>query len=192
MHFVRSVLVLSCVMSACSASLKNKEQSVITTPSPVRDTMATSPSDSRLVAEVMPHKIQRSSVLSLPDIFAFSICREQDELRSILGLDAIFKVEAFEGGEDYEPYSVCRLTYGETQCMEYSYSGMHEAYIDTPLLPLKHNIKVGMTKKEFLEKMQLKDVAANEFELTDDYGSVSFVFVDNVLMRIIFYYEYGT
>jgi hypothetical protein len=135
--------------------------------------------------------IAMPTLLAIPDIFAFSVNSEKENLANLLGKTAKYKEEKFPGGEDFEPYTVSYLTFGETELMEYSYGGMHSAYIDTPLLSLKEDIKVGMEKDEFLQKFKLPSLNENVFVIRDEYGSVTFNFFNGTLKGISFYYEYG-
>lgn len=132
------------------------------------------------------------TLLTLPDIFEFSVCNDQYSLAETLGKEALFRNEDFPGGEDYNAYTVCYLTFRNSELMEYSYGGMHNAFIDTPLLPLREGIEVGMTKAEFSEKFKLPALDQNVFSIYDDYGSVKFRFGNDTLRVVAFYYEYGT
>lgn len=195
------VVVLVLILSACTGTPKQEqvvnvdtvvqkvEQQTISTIE-IQEVKAPIVSGEYLVEDTLVI-IGMPTLLSIPDIFAFSVNSEKENLINLLGNTAKYKEEKFPGGEDFEPYTVSYLTFGETELMEYSYGGMHSAYIDTPLLSLKEGIKVGMTKDEFLQKFKLPSLNQNIFVIRDEYGSVTFDFLKGTLKGISFYYEYG-
>jgi hypothetical protein len=179
-------LILVLILSACTSTPKQEQvanvdtlakqiepQNISTTNTP--EVNAPIVSGEYLVEDTVV-VIAIPTLLAIPDIFAFSVNSEKENLVNLLGKTAKYKEEKFPGGEDFEPYTVSYLTFGETELMEYSYGGMHSAYIDTPLLSLKEDIKVGMEKDEFLQKFKLPSLNENVFVIRDEYGSVTFNF----------------
>ncbi|MES1182095.1 MAG: hypothetical protein ABUL44_04800, partial [Flavobacterium sp.] len=86
------------------------------------------------------------------------------------------------------------VTSGDTEISFYDFAGKHFSDINTPLLPLKYGIKVGMKKNDFLTAIGFDSVAvadANRYRLTDDYGEMQFYFRADSLYRIYAHYEEG-
>jgi len=115
-------------------------------------------------------------------------------IEGLLGEGTETKVEEFEGGEDYGPYTYTSIEFGNTSISFYDYPGKHFSTITTSLLPLKNGIVIGMKKADFLEAMGFFDTDAptvNSFRLTDDYGQMEFLFVADTLKNIYAHYEEG-
>jgi hypothetical protein len=128
----------------------------------------------------------------ISDPYDFSL--DVSTIKELLGEQAEFKEENFEGGEDYEPYSYYTVTYNESKISFYSYPGKHFSTINTPLLPLKNGIKIGMAKRDFLSAMNFTGDSISHvtlFRLFDDYGSMEFRFRADTLNVISAYYEEG-
>jgi hypothetical protein len=194
-------IILGLILSACTGTPKQEQVANVDTVAqqieqPTISTVETAEVKAPIISgeylvEDTIVVIGMPTLLSIPDIFAFSVNSEKENFVNLLGKTAKYREENFPGGEDFEPYTVSYLTFGETELMEYSYGGMHSAYIDTPLLSLKEGIKVGMTKDEFLQKFKLPALSENIFVIRDEYGSVTFNFLKGTLKSISFYYEYG-
>jgi hypothetical protein len=115
-------------------------------------------------------------------------------IESMLGPEAKTSVEEFEGGEDYDAYSITTITFKDSKISFYSFAGKHFADIYTDLLPFRNGIKVGMTKQDFIKAMALEGedaLKATTYEMLDDYGSMKFSFRDDKLYNIYVSYEEG-
>lgn len=128
----------------------------------------------------------------ITDPFAFAL--DSATIMDLLGEETTIESTQAPGGDDYEAYSFYRVKNGKTSLSFYSYSGKHFADIDTPLLPMRYDIVIGMAKAEFLEKMDLSGAdaeGADVFTIDDDYGSLSFYFGEGKLVRVYVSYEEG-
>src|ERR1041385_1835078 len=76
----------------------------------------------------------------------------------LLGPGTLITSQYTPPGEDqyggaYEGFYYYDVMAGDTKLSFYSYSGKHHADINTPSLPLKNGVKIGMTKTDFLIAM---------------------------------------
>lgn len=127
----------------------------------------------------------------ISDPYDFSL--DASTIENMLGEGAEKEVEEFEGGEDYGPYKYTTITYQTTSIGFYNFDGKHFSTIDTPLLPLKNGIKIGMKKEDFITAMGF-DVNASQatlYRLVDDYGHMDFTFRMDTLSLIYAHYEEG-
>jgi hypothetical protein len=116
----------------------------------------------------------------------------------LLGEETVIKSRYTPAGEDqvgsYEAYTFYEVEAGDTKMNFYDYGSKHYADIYTPALGLKNNIKVGMSKDDFLVAMSIDDQRAHDlniFSINDFYGDMSFYFENDVLIRVRVDYEEG-
>lgn len=183
-----AIISSALVLIACTATVNKNEESIADGAN--NETISTPGEPAAEVIQAV--ELPETAEFMLPDIFDFSICNDQTELEERLGRNARFEVREFEGGDDYDAYSLCSFKFEDSEGEEYSYGGMHRAIIQSPLLPLKNGIQIGMSKSDFLKKFGMEDREENEFEMKDDYGSAGFTFLDGILVLVTFHYEYGT
>lgn len=130
------------------------------------------------------------------DPFGFSL--DTATIRELLP-NAVIKYTETPAGKDDEgewtAYTYYEIESGKNKLSFYSYTGKHYAVIYTPVLVMKHEVVVGMTKADFIDKMTLTGDdpwKANVFTINDDYGSTSFYFEGDTLEHIYVSYEEGT
>jgi hypothetical protein len=148
--------------------------------------------DGRLVGDTY-EMFGQSYLIQNP--FSFSL--DSTSLMNLLGEDTEITSQSTPAGEDelgpYDGYTYYTVRSGETELNFYTYSGKHYGDIYTPLLEITYGIKVGMTKEEFLGSFSFPDEAkkATRYTINDDYGTMSFFFEDEKLVRIYVNYEEG-
>ncbi len=131
----------------------------------------------------------------ISDPFEFSL--DSATLQEMLGEDAVITSQSFPGGEDelgtYGAYSYYELAATGVKMSFYSYSGKHFADVDTSSVKFRNGVVVGMSKDEFIKAMSLPEEALEKdlFKIFDDYGQMSFTFVDNKLINVYVSYEEG-
>ncbi|HEY0769080.1 MAG TPA: hypothetical protein VGD31_02010 [Sphingobacteriaceae bacterium] len=198
--FVPAILCAACAPSANNDSPKNDSTVA------VNDSVAT-PVIEAATEEEVPEVVLEGgltikdgdTIIYVPNQWAFisdpyDFSLDTYSVRELLGDEVTEKVEEFEGGEDYDPYSFYTLTYGDTKLQFYSYPGKHFSTITTPLLPLKNEIKIGMTRSDFLKAMNFKGDSlsyATLFTRSDDYGYMNFRFRADTLNLIYASWEEG-
>jgi hypothetical protein len=133
----------------------------------------------------------------ISDPFDFSL--DSATVAKLLGPDVEFTSHYSPAGEDEEgswsEYTFYEVQAGDDKMSFYTYSGKHYADINTPAVPFKNGVKVGMTKTDFLLAMGIDDQIARDadtFTINDDYGSMSFYFSSDTLRNVYVSYEEGT
>jgi hypothetical protein len=143
-------------------------------------------------------------LLEIPNQYSFisdpyDFPLDPQSIADLLGEGAEIKEEKTEAGEDeeggtYEAYSYYTIEGLTDKISFYSYPGKHFATIKSALLPLKNSIKVGISKQDFLDNMNIRGdslMTVTLFRLSDDYGSIDFIFRADTLNTIAAYYEEG-
>lgn len=125
---------------------------------------------------------------------------DTETVLNLLGEEARLKQENYEAGDDdyfgqYDAYSYYTIEGPGAEISFYSYPGKHYSTITTPVLPLKNNVRIGMSKINFINAMSIisedRLSTVTKFTLHDDYGYMFFLFRADSLNKIHIYYEEG-
>jgi hypothetical protein len=128
---------------------------------------------------------------SVGDPFAFKL--NAADIKARLGAGTISETEDIDAIDQSPSYTISTITKGKSM-IRFSSIGNHEAEISTSLLPLKNEIKVGMSKSSFIQRMAPENIDARKaslFKLYDDYGYINFYFKADTLNNIVIFYEQG-
>jgi hypothetical protein len=143
-------------------------------------------------------------MLEIPNQYSFvsdpyDFPLDAQTVADLLGEGAEIKEEQTEAGEyedgtTYEAYSYYTIEGRHDKISFYSYPGKHFSTIKSALLPLKNDIKIGISKQDFITNMGFDGdslMTVTLFRLSDDYGSMDFLFRADTLNTISAYYEEG-
>lgn len=209
--FISLVLILS----SCNHFVKQEKASTSDSTIVADSTVATMVMSTPIVEEenaIQPARVQRGIaedsveiVFEIPNQWSFisdpyDFELDTETILNLLGEEARLTETKFEAGEDeyggnYDAYSYYTIEGPGAEISFYSYPGNHNATITTPVLPLKNNVSIGMSKTDFINAMSIISEdslsTVTKFTLHDDYGYMYLLFRADTLNKIHVYYEEG-